>query len=83
MLFRSEPTSALDPATEKELLDVLGRVMSRPTTLLVTHRLHAAHRADRILVLEKGRLVEEGRGEDLLARKGAYWKLWQAASGQA
>jgi ATP-binding cassette subfamily B protein/subfamily B ATP-binding cassette protein MsbA len=83
ILLLDEPTSALDPSTEKELLDVLGRVMSRPTTLLVTHRLHAAHRADRILVLEKGRLVEEGRGEDLLAQKGAYWKLWQAASGQS
>jgi len=83
ILLLDEPTSALDPATEKELLDVLGRVMSRPTTLLVTHRLHAAHRADRILVLEKGRLVEEGRGEDLLSRKGAYWRLWQAASGQS
>ena len=83
ILLLDEPTSALDPTTEKELLDVLGRVMSRPTTLLVTHRLHAAHRADRILVLEKGRLVEEGRGEDLLARQGAYWRLWQAASGKS
>jgi ABC-type multidrug transport system fused ATPase/permease subunit len=55
--------------------------MSRPTTLLVTHRLHAAHRADRILVLEKGRLVEEGKGEELLARHGAYWRLWQSANG--
>ena len=78
ILLLDEPTSALDPATEKELLDVLGHLMTRPTTLLVTHRLHAAHRADRILVLEKGRLVEEGKGEELLTRKGAYWKLWQA-----
>jgi len=81
ILLLDEPTSALDAATEKELLDVLGKLMSRPTTLLVTHRLHAAHRADRILVLEQGRLVEEGRGEDLLARKGAYWRLWQSAQG--
>ena len=78
ILLLDEPTSALDPTTEKELLDVLAHLMTRPTTLLVTHRLHAAHRADRILVLEKGRLVEEGKGEDLLSRKGAYWKLWQA-----
>jgi len=81
ILLLDEPTSALDAATEKELLDVLGKLMSRPTTLLVTHRLHAAHRADRILVLEQGRLVEEGKGEDLLARKGAYWRLWQSATG--
>jgi len=78
ILLLDEPTSALDPTTEKELLNVLSHLMTRPTTLLVTHRLHAAHRADRILVLEKGRLVEEGKGEDLLSRKGAYWKLWQA-----
>jgi ABC-type multidrug transport system fused ATPase/permease subunit len=71
----------LDATTERELLDVLGKLMSRPTTLLVTHRLHAAHRADRILVLEKGRLVEQGKGEELLTRKGAYWRLWQAANG--
>jgi len=78
ILLLDEPTSALDPTTEGELLGVLGKLMSRPTTLLVTHRLHAAHRADRILVLEKGRLVEEGTGEELLHKKGAYWKLWQA-----
>ena len=78
ILLLDEPTSALDPTTEGELLSVLGKLMSRPTTLLVTHRLHAAHRADRILVLEKGRLVEEGTGEELLQKKGAYWKLWQA-----
>jgi ATP-binding cassette subfamily B protein/subfamily B ATP-binding cassette protein MsbA len=81
ILLLDEPTSALDATTERELLDVLGKLMSRPTTLLVTHRLHAAHRADRILVLEKGRLVEQGKGEDLLTRKGAYWRLWQAANG--
>ena len=81
ILLLDEPTSALDATTERELLDVLAKLMSRPTTLLVTHRLHAAHRADRILVLEKGRLVEEGKGEELLARKGAYWRLWQATSG--
>jgi ATP-binding cassette subfamily B protein/subfamily B ATP-binding cassette protein MsbA len=81
ILLLDEPTSALDATTERELLDVLGKLMSRPTTLLVTHRLHAAHRADRILVLEKGRLVEEGKGEELLTRKGAYWRLWQAANG--
>ena len=81
ILLLDEPTSALDATTERELLDVLGKLMSRPTTLLVTHRLHAAHRADRILVLEKGRLVEEGKGEELLRRKGAYWRLWQATNG--
>lgn len=81
ILLLDEPTSALDATTEKELLDVLGKLMSRPTTLLVTHRLYAAHRADRILVLEKGRLVEEGKGEELLGRKGAYWRLWQATNG--
>jgi len=81
ILLLDEPTSALDATTERELLDVLGKLMSRPTTLLVTHRLHAAHRADRILVLEKGRLVEQGKGEELLIQKGAYWRLWQAANG--
>jgi len=81
ILLLDEPTSALDATTERELLDVLGKLMSRPTTLLVTHRLHAAHRADRILVLEKGRLVEQGKGEELLTQKGAYWRLWQAANG--
>jgi len=81
ILLLDEPTSALDATTERELLDVLGKLMSRPTTLLVTHRLHAAHRADRILVLEKGRLVEEGKGEELLTQRGAYWRLWQAANG--
>jgi ATP-binding cassette subfamily B protein len=79
ILLLDEPTSALDLATEAEIMGTLDTLMRRYTTLIVTHRLSTIHRVDCIHVLDRGQVVESGTGEELLARNGAYAKLWRAA----
>ena len=78
ILLLDEPTSALDATTEEAIMSVIGELMKGRTTLMVTHRLNTAHRFDRIVVLENGHIVEEGTGPDLLARGGAYAKMFTA-----
>lgn len=82
ILLLDEPTSALDLETEAEIMQTLRKLMQRPTTLIVTHRLQTIHDVDVIGVLENGIIVEIGKGVELLAKKGLYWRLWNAASNQ-
>jgi len=78
ILLLDEPTSALDATTEKAVMETIAELMKGRTTLMVTHRLNTAHRFDRIVVLEQGRVVEQGSGPELLARGGAYAKMFEA-----
>ncbi|MFM8458903.1 MAG: ABC transporter ATP-binding protein, partial [Chthoniobacterales bacterium] len=78
ILLLDEPTSALDATTEKAVMETIAELMQGRTTLMVTHRLNTAHRFDRIVVLEHGRVVEQGSGPELLARGGAYAKMFEA-----
>ncbi len=78
ILLFDEATAALDPATEAAVLSAGDQVTSRRTAFVVAHRLATAARADRILVLEAGRVVEEGTHAALLAAGGRYAALWQA-----
>ncbi len=78
ILLLDEPTAALDPETETAILETLKELMEGRTTVIVTHRIRTVHQSDRIFVLEEGRMVEEGRGDDLLLGKGAYARLYQA-----
>lgn len=80
VLLLDEPTSALDPTTEAAIMETIKDLMRGRTTLIATHRLATIHDVDRIVVLERGRMVEEGRGTELLARGGVYAKLF--ASGK-
>ncbi|MBV9618787.1 MAG: ABC transporter ATP-binding protein [Verrucomicrobia bacterium] len=80
VLLLDEPTSALDPATEAAIMDTIKELMRGRTTLIATHRLATIHDVDRIVVIERGRIVEQGRGSELLARGGVYAKLF--ASGK-
>jgi ABC-type multidrug transport system fused ATPase/permease subunit len=75
VLILDEPTTGLDTATEAELMDGLQALMRGRTTIIITHSIALARKADRVLVLEDGRIVEDGSPDDLLARRGAFHRL--------
>jgi len=75
LLLLDEATSALDNAAEAAIQAALARLMADRTTLVIAHRLSTVERADRIVVLDRGRIVEQGRHAELLARGGLYHRL--------
>lgn len=75
ILILDEPTSAIDSRTESAILDALDRLMVGRTTFMIAHRLSTVRRADRILVVDGGRVVEQGSHADLLDRGGLYRQL--------
>ncbi len=78
IMLLDEATSALDPTTESEIVQTLEAAAKGRTTISITHRLTLAAGADRICVLENGKIVETGTHAELLAREGAYHRLYKA-----
>ncbi len=75
VLILDEPTSALDAATEADLLTALRRLMANQTTFVIAHRLSTIRHADRIAVLQHGRIVELGAHAELIRADGLYSRL--------
>ncbi|MEH2171308.1 ABC transporter ATP-binding protein [Nostoc sp.] len=83
VLILDEPTSALDAETEFLLLEALERLMAGRTTFIIAHRLSTIRRADRIVMLEGGRVAEIGNHQALLKARGLYYRLHQTQSSRA
>ena len=76
-LILDEATSSVDTETELRIREALERLVEGRTSIVIAHRLSTIQRADRILVMHKGRLREMGTHQELLALRGIYWKLYQ------
>jgi ATP-binding cassette subfamily B protein len=83
ILLLDEATAALDLAAEAEVSRATDQLAQQRTTLVVAHRLTTASRADRIVVVESGRVTEEGSHSELLAAGGSYAAMWAAFTGDA
>ena len=80
ILILDEATSAVDTETELEIQAALDNLIRGRTTLAIAHRLSTLRRADRLVVLDRGQIVEQGQHEDLMANRGAYYRLDRAQS---
>ena len=81
VLILDEPTAALDPETENSLLEAMERLMHGRTTFVIAHRLSTVRNADRVIVFERGEVVETGSHVELLAAGGTYATLAQLQFG--
>lgn len=81
ILILDEATSALDSESEQLIQDALQKLMKGRTSIVIAHRLSTIAKLDRIIVMEDGRITEDGSHDDLISKKGRYAKLWNHQSG--
>ncbi len=81
LLVLDEATSALDSETEQDIQAAMDHAMKGRTTLVIAHRLSTLNRMDRIIVMEHGRIIEDGNFDQLLAQKGVFANLWNLQAG--
>ena len=77
VVLLDEPTAALDPVSENRLYETYNEVMSGKTTIFISHRLASTRFCSRIVLLDEGKIIEEGTHEELLALKGRYYELFE------
>jgi len=77
VMLLDEPTEGLDATTESQILDLLAEVMREKTVLMVTHRLRGLARFNQIIVMDNGKIIEQGSHAELLAEQGRYYQFKQ------
>ncbi|MEM2341557.1 MAG: ABC transporter ATP-binding protein [Candidatus Bathyarchaeia archaeon] len=77
ILIMDEATSSIDPYTDLLIREAMKTLLKNRTAIIIAHRLSTVREADRILVIDNGRIVEEGRHDDLIRRRGLYYRLYQ------
>ncbi|WP_256082097.1 ABC transporter ATP-binding protein [Massilia sp. YIM B04103] len=78
ILILDEATASVDSETEKEIQKALDNLVAGRTTIAIAHRLSTLQRANRLVVMDRGKVVEEGPHDELMAKEGAYYRLYQA-----
>ncbi len=78
ILILDEATASVDSETEKEIQKALDNLVAGRTTIAIAHRLSTLQRANRLVVMDRGKVIEEGPHDELMAREGAYYRLYQA-----
>lgn len=80
LIILDEPTAAIDPIEEAKIYHKFAEISKDKTAVIVTHRLGSVHMADRIIVMDAGKIVDMGEHEELMAKKGLYFEMYQAQS---